>query len=198
MTEFPDTKPSLLQNIRCFDDREAWGEFVAIYRPAIYRMARRRGMQDFDAQDLAQDVLVRVARAIDQWVPQPGVRFRHWLRKVASNAILSAISRAPQDRPLGGTDPMTDLAQQPEMQQALSQELDREAEREQFLRAAAIVQRDVNAETWQAFELTVIEGLNCEQAAQRMNKSIGTIYAARSRILKRLQAEVKRAEGNIQ
>ncbi len=198
MTEFPDTKSLLLQNIQSFDDREAWDEFVAIYRPAIYRMARRRGMQDFDAQDLAQDVLVRVARAIDQWVPQPGVRFRHWLRKVASNAILSAISRAPQDRPLGGTDPMNDLAQQPEIQQVLSHELDREAEREQFLRAAAIVQRDVNAETWQAFELTVVEGLDCEQAAQQMSKSIGTIYAARSRVLKRLKAEINREEGSMQ
>ncbi len=194
MTEFPDTKSQLLQNIQSFEHREAWEEFVAIYRPVIYRMARRRGMQDFDAQDLAQVVLVRVANAIDRWEALPGVRFRHWLRKVATNAILSAIARAPQDRPIGGSE-MLPLVDQP-VSEELSRELDLETQREQFLRAASVVQRDVNAETWLAFQLTVIDGLDCSQAAIQMNRSIGTIYAARSRVLKRLQAEIKRSEGS--
>ena len=74
MTEFPDTQSLLLANIQSLDNREAWAEFVQIYRPVVYRMARRRGMQDADAQDLSQDVLVRVSKAIDRWEPQSGVR----------------------------------------------------------------------------------------------------------------------------
>lgn len=50
------------------DDREAWEEFVLIYQPVIYQMARRQGMQDSDAQDLVQTVLMRVAGATDRWV----------------------------------------------------------------------------------------------------------------------------------
>ena len=69
MTEFPDTQSLLLANIQSLENREAWAEFVQIYRPVIYRMARRRGMQDADAQDLSQDVLVRVSKAIDRWEP---------------------------------------------------------------------------------------------------------------------------------
>jgi RNA polymerase sigma-70 factor (ECF subfamily) len=74
MTEFPDTQSLLLANIQSLENREAWAEFVQIYRPVVYRMARRRGMQDADAQDLSQDVLVRVSKAIDRWEPQSGVR----------------------------------------------------------------------------------------------------------------------------
>ncbi len=65
MTEFPETRATLIANVKSPENRQAWEEFVVIYRPAIYRIARRRGLQDADAQDLTQNVLVRVAAAID-------------------------------------------------------------------------------------------------------------------------------------
>ena len=61
MTEFPETRSALLVEVRSPENREAWEQFVLVYRPVIYRMARRRGMQDADAQDVAQNILVRVA-----------------------------------------------------------------------------------------------------------------------------------------
>ena len=51
MTEFPQTRLSLIAQVQSPEDREAWDQFVLIYRPVVYRMARRRGMQDADAQD---------------------------------------------------------------------------------------------------------------------------------------------------
>jgi RNA polymerase sigma-70 factor (ECF subfamily) len=75
MTEFPETPSTLLARVRSPDNREAWEQFVLIYRPAIYRMARRRGMQDADAQDLVQTVLIRVAGAIERWEEEPGTFF---------------------------------------------------------------------------------------------------------------------------
>lgn len=129
MTEFPDTQSLLLANIQSLENREAWAEFVQIYRPVIYRMARRRGMQDADAQDLSQEVLVRVSKALDRWEPQSDTRFRHWLRKVASNAIATALTKS---KPLGIVDGSTAyqiLAETPEVSAAKS-ELDAECFRE--------------------------------------------------------------------
>lgn len=197
MTQFPETQSLLLANIRSLENREAWSDFVQIYRPVIYRMARRRGMQDADAQDLAQEVLVRISKAIDRWQPREGVRFRHWLRKVASNAIVTAVT---QSQPLGIVDGSAAdqiLAETPEVSTAKS-ELHDECFRERYLRAATIVKVDVSPVTWAAFELTVVQGNSCEEAAESLGKSLGTIYAARSRILKRLQIEVQRLEGDAQ
>jgi len=42
----------------------------------------------------------------------------------------------------------------------------------------------------------MIQGPSCDDEAPSLSKSLGTIYAARSRILKRLQNEVQRLEGN--
>jgi RNA polymerase sigma-70 factor, ECF subfamily len=194
MTEFPETRSTLLAQVRSPDDREAWEEFVLIYQPVIYRMARRRGMQDPDAQDLVQTVLMRVAGAIDRWEKQPGTRFRHWLRRVAKNSILSGLSRSPKDAPVGGSDVHELLVEQAIATPEVEQELAVEYMREQYLRAAISVQSDVNAETWRAFELTVIEGKSCEAAAEIIGKSVGTVYAARSRVMRRLRDQVQRLE----
>jgi RNA polymerase sigma-70 factor (ECF subfamily) len=195
MTEFPNTQSLLIANIQSPENREAWAEFVQIYRPVLYRMARRRGMQDADAQDLSQDVLIRISKSIETWVPQEGVRFRHWLRKVASNAIFTAVTKSKPRGIVNGSAAEQILAETPETS-AVASELQDECLREQYLRAAAIVKQDVSPATWAAFEQTVIQGHSCEDAAESLGKSLGTIYAARSRILKRLQIEVQRLEGD--
>jgi hypothetical protein len=81
LSEIPETRDSLLVRLKDPGDREAWDQFSVLYRPVIYRIARARGLQDADAQDLVQQVLMAVASAIPRW--QRGgehVRFRHWLR----------------------------------------------------------------------------------------------------------------------
>lgn len=71
MEQFPDTRRSLLVRLREPTDDVAWAEFIEIYDPLVYRLARRRGLQDADARDLCQEVLRTVARAIDRWDPNP-------------------------------------------------------------------------------------------------------------------------------
>ena len=56
------------------------------------------------------------------------------------------------------------------------------------------VRNDIDTATWQAFEMTVIGGISNDAAAQELGKSIGTIYAARSRVMKRLRAAVAEIE----
>lgn len=192
MSDFPATRDSLIAQIKSTGNQQAWDEFVGLYRPVIYRMARRRGLQDVDAQDLVQTVLVRVAQAIPRWEKaSPDIRFRHWLGRVARNAILSALSRQPQDRAAGGSTAFDLLADMAEAHPDLQEVLSRETLREQYLRAAAIVRADVDTATWQAFELTTLHGHSCEAAAKSIQKTVGSIYAARSRIMRRLRDQIR-------
>ena len=88
MTPSDATRPSLLVRIRDARDREAWGQFVEIYAPLVYDLARRRGLQDADAADLTQEVLRSVSGAIGRldYDPARGT-FRSWLFTVTRNAI---------------------------------------------------------------------------------------------------------------
>ncbi len=197
MSEFPDTRSTLLVQVRSPENREAWAQFVTLYRPVIYRMARKRGMQDADAQDLVQTVLIRVAGAIDRWEKtDPSIGFRHWLARVAKNAIISALTKSPQDAAAGGTDIQDLLDEQPDSGGNLEQDLALEYLREQYHRAAAIVKTDVSAETWRAFELSVVDGKPCDEVAELIGKPIGTVYAARSRVMRRLRDQVSQLEGD--
>ena len=195
MTDFPETRSALLADVTNHENRLAWHEFVTLYRPVIYRMARSRGMQDADAQDLSQTVLVKIAGAIERWQKQSvEIRFRHWLRRVAKNAILTALTRSPQDLADGGTGAWEQIHSELDFSDAERQELEMEAMRELYLRAARIVRTDVSPETWRAFELTAFEGKSCEEAAKIVGKSLGTVYAARSRIIHRLKQQVAKLE----
>lgn len=195
LTDFPDTRESLLVQVRSPANREAWEQFTLIYRPVIYRLARQRGLQDADAQDLSQRVLMAVASSIGRWEKtNESVRFRHWLRRVARNAILNALTRQPRDRAAGGSSVHELLLEQPEVDAESAALIELEYRRELYLRAAKQIRGDFEAETWQGFELTVIENRSIEDAAKILGKSVGTIYAARSRIMRRLRKAVEELE----
>lgn len=190
--EFPETRNSLLLKLRDSADSESWHEFVAVYRPVVYRMARRRGMQDADAQDLAQAVLISVADSVDRWQTDPQrARFRTWLSRVARNAIIDAFRRKRPDVGEGGTTQIARLQQHPEPDHA---EIDTEHRRELFRWAARQVRWEFAEETWLAFWRTAVETRPVQEVAEELGKSPGAIYIARSRVMRRLQERVQEVE----
>ncbi len=196
MPEFPETSESLIARVRDPSNRAAWDQFEQLYRPVIFRIARAKGLQHSDALDLLQHVLMSVSAAIGRYEKQAdGMRFRNWLSRVTRNAILKALSRGPRDLAAGGTDILNILHEVPadDPNDAL---IELEYRREVFVRAAARVQSEVQDETWLAFEATVLQGVSIEAAAKRFGMSAGSIYAARSRIMRRLRTAVQELESN--
>jgi RNA polymerase sigma-70 factor (ECF subfamily) len=57
-----------------------------------------------------------------------------------------------------------------------------------------VVRLRVEPQTWEAFQLTAIEGVSGADAAQRLRLSVASVYQAKSRIQKLLQEEVERLD----
>ena len=94
MEPWPETRNTLLARLYDAEDQAAWAEFSRLYGPLIYRVARRRGLQDCDAQDIAQRVLWIVSQSASDW--REGNlqgRFRGWLKRVSTNAALNLLQR---------------------------------------------------------------------------------------------------------
>ena len=69
-----------------------------------------------------------------------------------------------------------------------------EYRRELFQRAAEQVRSEVQESTWLAFELTALQQKSIDQAAKALAVSTGSVYAARSRVMRRIRSAVLRLE----
>lgn len=197
MTESPETRQSLILRLKDRHDHEAWTEFLEIYRPLVYRLATAKGLQHADAEDIVQQVFTSVSVALDRWQPDRSrARFRTWLNTIARNAILNVLTRRAPDRASGDTAERDLLAQQSSDAPA-SQLLLLESRREIFRWAARRVREQFEPATWDAFWLTAVEGREVEDVAPLVGKKPGAIYAARSRIMRRLKEVVAEWDDHV-
>ena len=191
MDESPATRRSLIVKLRDPADAMAWGEFVTIYEPLVYRLARRKGLQDADARDLCQEVFRAVAGAIDRWDPDRG-SFRGWLSRIARNLLVNFLTRRPyQSRGSGATSVQDLLEAQPAADPSATALFEAEYRRRLFHWAADEVQGQFAATTWQAFWQTAVEGRPPGDVAAELCVSVGAVYIARSRVLARLRRRIE-------
>ncbi len=196
MAAGPETQVSLILRLGDSQDAAAWDEFVAIYRPVIVRLALARGLQNPDADDLAQQVLFSVARRVPDWEADPQrAKFRTWLGRVVRNAALNALSRRKPDRAAGGTTALTLINGKAASDCDDAELVELKWRRQVFRWIADQIRDEFQPQTWEAFWLTAVDGLSAAEAAKQTGKSIGAVYVARSRIMARFQEQVRTLSG---
>ena len=192
----PSTSVTLLQQLRQTPgDRGAWTEFARRYGPAIFQWCRQRGVQDADADDVTQTVLLKLVARMKEFQYDPGGSFRAWLKTVTIHA-LSKFALAQQKAGLGSGGE-TDLLASVEARTDLAAKLEQEYDRELMDLAMVRVAQRVQPHTWEAFRLLAIEGLSGVDVAARLNLRVATAYVARSKVQKMIQDEVRAMDEGI-
>src|SRR5258708_7446851 len=188
----PQTRASLLVQLRDGANHGAWQEFVRLYSPVVYGFARKRGLQDADAADLMQDVMRSVSAAIGRldYDRNQGT-FRGWLFTITRNKVFNFLT-ARRIRPQASGDSTTNrmLEAHPDATDG-SDAWELEYQRRMAALAMERVKGEFQESTWRAFWLTAVEGLTAADVTAQVGLSPGAIYVAKSRVLARLKEEVE-------
>jgi RNA polymerase sigma factor (sigma-70 family) len=196
MTLTPTTRPSLLLRLCDSADHEAWVEFVTLYEHVIYRILRQHGLQDADARDVMQELLLAVSRSVDRWNPSKECgTFRGWLRRVARNLVINWVEQRRRSvAATGGSSLQSMLDMLPSSDMPDTVEFDHQWRRAVFHRAAEQVRAEVHEETWQAFWETAVAGTSPADAAKKLGMTQGAVRVAKCRVLARLRTAVTEQE----
>jgi RNA polymerase sigma-70 factor (ECF subfamily) len=173
-------------------DQAAWDEFVDQYGRHIYRWCRNWKLQDADAADVTQDILVKLAQKMRTFDYDPSGSFRGWLKTLVHHAWRDfADSRRA---PAAGGPAVWEAAQSLEAREDLARKL-AEAFDLELLEAAKIrVRLRVAPHTWEAFRLVALEGRPVAEAAAAVRMQVAMVYVAKSKVQKMLQEEIRKLE----
>src|SRR4051812_25621190 len=106
------TSPSLLGRLRQEDpDQPAWAEFVRRYGGQIYNWCRKWKLQEADAQDVTQTVLVRLAEKMRTFAYDPARSFRAYLKTLTNYALCDFLEGRKRPGAAGGGTQVLDLLQ---------------------------------------------------------------------------------------
>ncbi len=183
----PITRPSLLVRLRNSRDDQAWGEFTAVYEPVIYRMAKRRGLQDADAREVVQEVLMSVASAIDRFDADAAGSFRGWLARITRNATVDQFRKLAAREQATGTSDVQRHLDALEINQECADEFELHRRQQLFRWAAGEVRRRTGEVNWIAFWRTSVNARPIAEVATELEIPEGAVYVARCRILKRIR-----------
>jgi RNA polymerase sigma-70 factor (ECF subfamily) len=191
----PTTRVSLLIQLRrdpC--DQAGWDEFVERYGRHIYRWCRKWKLQDADAEDVTQDILMKLARKLPDFAYDPSRSFRGWLKTVAHHTWRDFEGRRRQPLPAGGDSGVEELMLSLEAREDLARKLEEAFDLDLLEAAKVRVRLRVAPQTWEAFRLVALEGLPVAEVAARVRLQAAMIYVAKSKVQKMLREEIGKFE----
>jgi RNA polymerase sigma-70 factor (ECF subfamily) len=188
--EPPPTRLTLIGALR---EGLRWEEFVTLYGPLILARARRDfGLQACDAENVCQEVLIRVWKGVAGYDPARG-RFRAWLHACTRNAVAN-LCRGRRRPGMPGAAPVLVQAYDPRPDRPVDEALlaleEEGFEREDLQSAVCRVRAAVRPATWKAFLLFEFFEMTAKEIGPRLGLSPAAVNQAVYRVRQLLQREL--------
>jgi RNA polymerase sigma-70 factor (ECF subfamily) len=179
------TSLTLLQRVASRTDQAAWERFVDLYTPVLLFWARKSGLQNVDAEDAVQDILMHLLQELPKFEHNGVQRFRGWLHTVAQRKLCDRYrerQRKQIPRPQGlssfaGPDDLAELC-------------DDEYRRHLVASALGIMEAEFEPTTWRACYEHVTSGRSAAEIGRELGLSEGAVHVAKYRVLRRLRQEL--------
>jgi RNA polymerase sigma factor (sigma-70 family) len=200
------TRLSLIRRLKCLDDQGSWNDFFTCYWKLIYGVARKTGLSDAEAQDVVQETVLTVVRNIGGFETETRRgSFRGWLLKITRWRIGDQFrKRAPERNAPAKREGPSETSRTPtshRIPDPASLEIDaiweREWEQTVFDSAVEKVRGEVDAASYQMFDLHVLKELSVGRVAKKLGVKPARVYFAKYKVSRLIKKEVKRLQTKI-
>lgn len=170
--------------------QDAWVELDDLYRPFIDRWFRSQGITT-DADDLTQEIMAALIHEVPRFEHNRRTgAFRAWLRTACLHRLLNhRRSRSRRDHGVGGTDFLEQIHEVPSPPDSCEMDWDREHDRAVLRHLFAKFVDEFDSKTMEAFQQLALLERPATEVAADLAMSVGAIYVAKSRVLRRLREE---------
>jgi len=193
MSELTKTNSILLLGLADPADKVAWGEFDERYRPILVAFARRLGIHAAEAEDVAQETLLRVVEVLRAGAfDHERGRLRTWLFTIARSRVIDGRRWDGRRQGVRGDSGLVELPDEHTLSRCFEEEWQRELLRAAFAELRATTRTDPR--TLRAFELLVLEERRAAEVAKALDMQLNAVYVAKHRTLERLRAILERLQ----
>ncbi len=183
------TTTALLESLFQSEDPEAWEAYDQRLRPILIRTARRLGLRDADAGDVAQEALLRaVAAGRDGRYDRDKGRLQSWILTILRNLAIDRLRRLSQDKNAQGDTYLAELPSPEVMHQIWGEEVRRKIHSEalRLLRISG----EFHENTVLAFEGLALEGKPAREVGAELGMDANAVYVAKHRCMARLTQRI--------
>jgi RNA polymerase sigma-70 factor, ECF subfamily len=178
------THVTLLNKLADGADPGAWQDFLARYGELVRGFGRRQNLQPADCDDVLQDVLLALTKAMPAFHYDPAKgKFRSYLKTLTLHAIFKRRHQKAGQVELERIEEATRAAGGDD---AVEQAWEVEWRSYHLRQAMRTIQAEFNSADRRAFERYAIGGADARQVAEELGLSVDQVYQAKSRVLKRL------------
>ena len=157
-------------------DEQAYNSLFTLYRPRVYRIVRYILRDDADADDVVQDIFLKLFKALGSFRHESS--FFTWIYKVAVNAARSSLSSRAREAHL-----LADSGSQV-LEETYSSEADQPEivhQRTEQVRMLDLAMTGLPPKLREPFLLRELDGLSYAEIAELMHCPVGTVRSRISR-----------------
>ncbi|MDP7028768.1 MAG: sigma-70 family RNA polymerase sigma factor [Phycisphaerales bacterium] len=193
MLDVTHTTTALLHGLHADDGDAAWEVLDRRYRPIIIGMARRLGLAEQDAFDVAQDTMLRVISEYrDGRYDRDRGRMRSWILAIARTRIADTHRKRGVRKEARGESALITMPTDGEWADLWA------SERRHVILREALADLQAKSQTAdktiRAFEMLVFHRREVAEVAAELDMTENDVYLAKSRIAKRLKETVQQLE----
>ena len=193
MLNVTQTTTALLQGLHETDNTVAWEVLDSRYRPIVIGLARRLGLSAQDADDVAQETMLRVLDEYRQGrYDRERGRMRSWLLTIARTKIADVHRKRGVRKEARGESAMITCPDDAELEDLWL------SERRRVILREALADLQSHSKTADktiiAFEKLVFHRQSVSDVADELEMSENDVYLAKSRTTKRLKKTVEHLE----